>query len=237
MLRHSAFRTCRGSLVFSAFLVGEQKLLKYFHLDYSMSGYELFELQSILRQICSLKCQVLLFSEMGAPCGLCTKGQRGHPLQSMHPRAGWKGKALKLERHCLRCCCSATLFSMLGVMCHFQTTSLSWIFCPIKRTLNITTVSGFSSTAWELLRRPGLACLASCSWNAEPSCCFTFFLIFVWTDPYSPSMGVFSGFYFQNGGPGGCNGCSALWALIFSLPWAGGWRNHSTESDCCCDGL
>lgn len=148
------------------------------------------------------------------------------------------GKALKLERHCLKCCCSAMLFSKLGARCHFQTTSLTWIFCPMKRTLNITTVSGFSSTAWELLRRPGLACLASC-WNAEPSCWFTFFLIFILTGPYFVSMGVFSGFYFQlwPGGPGGYDGCSALWALIFSLPWAGGWRNHSTESDCCCDGL
>lgn len=64
-------------------------------------------------------------------------------------------------------------------------------------------------------------------------------LTFVLTDPFFPSIGVCPGFYFQHwaGRPGGCDGHSALWALIFSLPWPGGWRNHSTESDCCCDGL
>lgn len=54
----------------------------------------------------------------------------------------------RLERYsCLKCCCSAMLFSMLGAMCHFRNTSLSWYFDPLKRTSNITTASGFSSTA------------------------------------------------------------------------------------------
>lgn len=42
----------------------------------------------------------------------------------------------RLERYnCLKCCCSATLFSTLGVMCHFQTTSRSWYFWPIKKNI------------------------------------------------------------------------------------------------------
>lgn len=49
MLRRSAFKTCQVSLVIFAFLGGESKLLKnYFYSDYSASGYELFDLRSIL---------------------------------------------------------------------------------------------------------------------------------------------------------------------------------------------
>lgn len=125
MLRHSAFRTCRSSLVSFAFLVGERKLLeKYFHLDYSVSGYELFDLQSIpwdrfamssVRWSCLLK--------WGHPVVSAQRAER-----TSSPEQASMGS---LERYsCLECCCSATLFSVLGAICHFQTTSLSWYFDP-----------------------------------------------------------------------------------------------------------
>lgn len=62
----------------------------------------------------------------------------GYILWSLHKRAKRKrtsspdhASTSRLGRYsCLKCCCSATLFSALGAMCHFQTTSLSWYFDP-----------------------------------------------------------------------------------------------------------
>lgn len=184
-----------------------------------------------MRQICNVKCQVVLSSEMGTPRGLCTEGRED--ILSRASLYGQLGK-VQLPEVLLQCHALLCARSNLPLPNHIS----ELVFWPIKKEHKISP----QSVALTPQPRKFSERLALLVWLAavemQSHLVGLLGLMFVLTDPYFPSTGVFPGFYFQHspGGPGGRDGHSALWALIFPLPWAGGWRNHSTESDCCCDG-